>query len=171
MIRRALVADVDAIMTIVGEAQRALAEIGIDQWQDGYPSRDIILEDIAAGVGYVCALEGKVVGYAAIVLTGEEAYNQIKASDWNTANDYVVLHRLCVRGRVRRSGVAVELMRYAAALARQNSLTAFRIDTHRGNIRMLSMLDKLGFVSTGTIRYDSGERIAYDLDLSLSKTL
>ena len=35
MIRLAGVSDVDAIMNIVGQAQQALAELGIDQWQDG----------------------------------------------------------------------------------------------------------------------------------------
>lgn len=171
MIRLAEVTDIDAIMYIIGQAQQALATLGIDQWQDGYPSREVILEDIAHRVGHV-AIEGDiVVGYAAIVLTGEQAYNQIEANRWNTPNDYVVVHRLCVMGRARRSGVAIRLMKYAATLARDCSFSAFRIDTHRGNIRMLAMLNKLGFTPIGIIRYDSGERIAYDLDLTLSKIL
>ena len=171
MIRLAGVSDVDAIMNIVGQAQQALAELGIDQWQDGYPSRQAILDDIACNVGYV-AVEGDVViGYAAIVLTGEEAYKQIDANEWNTSNDYVVVHRICVDGRVRRSGVAIRLMQHAASLAREHSFSAFRIDTHRGNIRMLAMLQKLGFKPTGIVHYDSGERVAYDLDLSLSEIL
>ena len=171
MIRLARVSDVDAIMNIVGQAQQALAELGIDQWQDGYPSRQAILDDIACNVGYV-AVEGDVViGYAAIVLTGEKAYKQIDADEWNTSNDYVVVHRICVDGCVRRSGVAIRLMQHAASLAREHSFSAFRIDTHRGNVRMLAMLQKLGFKPTGIVHYESGERVAYDLDLSLSKIL
>ena len=54
MIRRATIQDVDAIMAIVRGAQQALAELGIDQWQDGYPSRAVIETDIENGVGYVC---------------------------------------------------------------------------------------------------------------------
>ncbi len=171
MIRLAGVSDVDAIMTIVGQAQQALAELGIDQWQDGYPSRQAILDDIACNVGYVAVEDNAVIGYAAIVLTGEEAYKQIDANEWNTSNDYVVVHRLCVSSSVRRSGIAIGLMYHAATLAREHSFSAFRIDTHRGNIRMLSMLQKLGFKPTGIIHYDSGERVAYDLDLSSSNIL
>ncbi|MBQ8205321.1 MAG: GNAT family N-acetyltransferase [Alistipes sp.] len=171
MIRLAEVSDVDAIMTIVGQAQQALAELGIDQWQDGYPSRQAILDDIACNVGYVAVEDNRVIGYAAIVLTGEEAYKQIDANEWNTSNDYVVVHRLCVSSSVRRSGIAIRLMHHAAMLARERSFSAFRIDTHRGNIRMLAMLQKLGFKPTGIIHYDSGERVAYDLDLSSSNIL
>lgn len=171
MIRLAEVTDINAIMTIVGQAQQALAELGIDQWQDGYPSRQAILDDIACNVGYVAVEDNTVIGYAAIVLTGEETYKQIYANEWHTSNDYVVVHRLCVNSSVRRSGIAIRLMQHAASLAREHSFSAFRIDTHRGNIRMLAMLQKLGFKPTGIIHYDSGERVAYDLDLSSSNIL
>ena len=53
MIREATYDDVDAIMEVVAEAQLSLRELGIDQWQDGYPSRDVILRDVELGVGHV----------------------------------------------------------------------------------------------------------------------
>jgi len=172
MIRQATTDDINAILSIVRDAQLSLRELGIDQWQDGYPSRDVILEDIAKGVGRVlCNDNNEVEGYAAIVLGGEEAYNQIPAEQWNTPTEYVVVHRLCVAQHARRSGVAIELMKYAAECARRAGMSAFRIDTHRGNTRMLSMLEKLGFRYVGIIYYTSGERLAYDLNLDLSNTL
>ena len=73
MIRRATIHDVDRILSIIRDAQLSLRDLGIDQWQDGYPSRDVIEEDIARCVGYVqCNDENEAVGYAAIVLSGEE---------------------------------------------------------------------------------------------------
>jgi ribosomal protein S18 acetylase RimI-like enzyme len=170
MIRRATLSDVDTIMGIVRSAQQSLRELGIDQWQDGYPSPDSIKLDIDAQVGYVACDEDSIVGYAAIVLTGEPAYKQI-AELWHTSERYVVVHRLCVlRGSLRR-GVAIELMRYAANVAREHDIVSFRVDTHKGNIRMLSLLDKLGFEHVGLIRYESGEREAFDLKLMLSNML
>lgn len=172
MIRRAHIEDIDRILSIVRSAQLSLRELGIDQWQDGYPSREAIEEDIRASVGYVeCDDCDRVIGYAAIVLTGESAYLQIADSDWHTADRYVVVHRLCVAADMRRCGVAVELMRYAAELARRSGIFAFRIDTHEGNIRMRQMMQRLGFAYCGIIYYDSGKREAYDLDLTLSNTI
>ena len=166
MIRKALPEDIDSIMVIVRDAQKALAELGIDQWQDGYPTRDIILSDIALQQGYIYedATEG-IFGYSAIVLSGEEAYNQIDEREWNTSKDYVVVHRLCIRNALRRKGIATELMQYAITKAKEANLSGFRIDTHKGNIRMLSLLERLGFKHTGRILYESGEREAFDLNI------
>lgn len=170
MIRRATLQDVDNIMDIVHSAQLALRELGIDQWQDGYPTAESIEEDIAQGVGYVATNNNATIGYAAIVLTGEQAYQQI-ADSWLYGNDYVVVHRLCTAQSHLRQGIALDLMMYAAELSRKRGFNAFRIDTHRGNIRMLSMLEKLEFRRVGIIHYDSGERVAYELDLNKTNKL
>lgn len=172
MIRKAQYTEIEVIMDIVHEAQQSLRELGIDQWQDGYPTSDIIRNDIDNGAGYVLLNEdNQPIGYSAIVLTGEEAYQQIAATAWHTPEEYVVVHRLCVSRGTCRSGAATLLMRYAADIARTNNISGFRIDTHRGNIRMLSMLAKFGFEYCGIVYYTSGERLAYDLDLNKSNTL
>lgn len=172
MIRKATINDIDRILSIVRDAQLSLRDLGIDQWQDGYPSREAIALDIEQGVGHVLVNDSnEAEGYAAIVLSGEEAYHQIEDSAWNTPDRYVVVHRLCVAASARRRGVAIDLMRHAAECARGSRYTAFRIDTHRGNVRMLSMLEKLGFAYIGIIHYTSGERLAFDLNLDTSKTL
>ena len=170
MIRRALPKDIDEIMDIVHSAQLSLRELGIDQWQDGYPTRQAIEDDVAQSVGYVCICDDSVVGYAAIVLTGEPAYEQI-ADSWHYGNNYVVVHRLCISGSHRRRGIALDLMRYAADMCQERGYRAFRIDTHEVNTRMLSMLEKLGFEYRGVILYDSGKRVAYELDLNTNNTL
>ena len=105
------------------------------------------------------------IGYAAILLSEEPAYRQIADSRWNTSNDYVVVHRLCVHSEARRSGEAQQLLEYAMRPAAADGIRAFRIDTHEGNIRMLSMLHKLGFEPRGIVCYESGQRIAYDLNI------
>ena len=171
LIRLATHNDIESILSIVRSAQLSLSELGIDQWQDGYPSKEVVAEDIASQVGQVYCIENKVVGYAAILFTGEETYSQIPDSEWDTSNDYVVVHRLCVRNGYTKVGIAMALMDYASQMAIERGYTGFRIDTHRGNIRMLSLLEKLGFKYVGVIYYDSGERLAYDLNLCISLQL
>lgn len=168
LIRLANSADIPAIMSIVRSAQLALHELGIDQWQDGYPTSAIITEDITLGVGYVaCDPNGDIVGYEAVVLTGEEAYKQLPDDVWNTPDEYVVVHRLCVLKGYTRMGVAKQLMSFAAQHAIEHGLYAFRIDTHKGNVRMMSLLPQLGFRRVGVVRYKSGEREAFDMKLSI----
>jgi ribosomal protein S18 acetylase RimI-like enzyme len=166
MIRRATVEDIDKILSIVRSAQLSLHELGIDQWQDGYPRRGNIALDIANGIGWVVVDEdNSAIGYAAIPLTGEEAYKQLPDEAWHTNERYVVVHRLCVDGTLRRQGIAMQLMSHAMELAHANGMDGFRIDTHRGNIRMLALVEKLGFQYCGIVRYDSGERLAFDLNI------
>ncbi len=172
MIRKAHIEDTERILSIVRSAQLSLRELGIDQWQDGYPSREVIDADITAGVGWVITdVNDNIIGYSAIVMSGEPAYTQIADSSWHTPNDYVVVHRLCVDSTLHRQGTATALMRHAANIARNEGIKGFRIDTHRGNIRMLALVERLGFSYCGIITYDSGERLAFDLDLDLSNIL
>jgi GNAT superfamily N-acetyltransferase len=171
MIRRANNRDIEAIMGIISDAQAALRELGIDQWQGGYPTAEIIERDIESNAGYVYVEDNIVVGYAAIVLTGEIAYKQIDEHVWGTREDYVVVHRLCVGKDFTRKGIALSLMRKAKELAIEAGYSGFRIDTHRGNVRMLSMMDRLGFEYRGIIHYDSGERLAYDLKFNSNSIL
>lgn len=170
LIRRARIEDIPSILSIVRSAQLSLCELGIDQWQDGYPSREVIEHDIANGVGYVACMEDEtVVGYEAVVLSGEETYKQLPDKAWHTSDRYVVVHRLCVLRECCRRGIAVELMHFAAKRAMENDIHDFRIDTHRGNVRMLAMMQRLGFEHCGRISYESGEREAFDLRIDLSK--
>lgn len=170
LIRRARIEDISSILSIVRSAQLSLYELGIDQWQDGYPSREAIEYDIANGVGYVaCQDDGAIVGYEAVVLSGEDAYKQLPDEAWHTSDRYVVVHRLCVLRECCRRGIAIGLMRFAAEHALEHDIHDFRIDTHRGNVRMLAMMQRLGFEHCGRIRYESGEREAFDLIIDLSK--
>ena len=52
----------DSICEITEQAKAQLRRIGIDQWQKGYPSREIWEEDIEIGRSYILTDEGKVLG-------------------------------------------------------------------------------------------------------------
>mgnify|MGYP000063742405 CR=1 FL=1 len=38
--------DLEGIMAVIHDAQRTMGEAGLDQWQDGYPSEEIIRDDM-----------------------------------------------------------------------------------------------------------------------------
>ena len=46
VIRKTEIKDLDSIMPIFSEARKTIALLGIDQWQNGYPSRSVIEEDV-----------------------------------------------------------------------------------------------------------------------------
>lgn len=152
--------DLSRICTIIRQAQEQMRHRGSLQWQNGYPAPGHIQNDISHGYGYVLADNANVWAYGAVIFDGEAAYQAIQGQ-WLDEQSYVVLHRLAVADEVKRRGVACEFMQRVIKLARQQNISSFRVDTNFDNEYMLRMLQKLGFTRCGLIRYESGERIAF----------
>lgn len=169
IIRKSKLDDIAAIMEIIADAQSLLASRGVDQWQDGYPTVDVITKDIANDDSYVLEDEGVVIATAVISFAGEVTYNSIDGQ-WLNDNDYVVVHRLAVRNSALRGGLARQIMLYAEELALQRGVNNIRVDTHNDNIAMQSLLNNLGFVFCGEITLLSGApRIAFQKLLAISR--
>ena len=81
-IRLAFPNEVDAIMQVIEDAKKCLAEAGSTQWQNGYPNADIIIDDIISGQAYVALEEGDVIAYAAVTRSPESAYDAIYEGKW-----------------------------------------------------------------------------------------
>ena len=165
--------DVDRIMDILADGRRALAELGIDQWQGGYPHREAIEADRARGESYVVVGdEGDVVATAMVGFSGERDYDLIDRGSWltNTRSDdacYGVVHRVAVASDGKNRGAATFLLARAEELARANGSASVRIDTHPGNAPMRKLLAKAGYEQCGIIyiaHAEGGtpERIAYE---------
>lgn len=160
-IRLSISADLPVLMEIFREAQQTIATLGIDQWQNGYPSEQVVLEDIARNRSYVVEQEGVVVGTFVLVET-EPTYDEIFEGQWSV-QDYLAIHRVAVKVIFRGTGVADTIISYAQSAARHRGKTALRIDTHRGNIPMRRMLEKQGFGYRGIIYLaDRSARVAYE---------
>lgn len=153
--------DLPELMDIFQEARCTIGQLGIDQWQNGYPSEAVIAEDIAQGCSYVVQQEGTIRGTFVLVDT-EPTYDRIYEGQWN-CEDYIAIHRVAVPVAARGTGVTDAIIRYAAQRAREMGRHGLRIDTHRGNIPMRRMLEKQGFQYRGVIFLaDGSHRVAYE---------
>ena len=160
--RKAAYEDVDAIMEVVHDAQQSLGSRGIDQWQNGYPNREAILSDINKGVGVALVQNETVTAYAAIIVNGEPEYKNLVGGSWLSNDDYIVVHRICVRSDFVRKGLASAVMQYAIDFAKAKGIYSFKIDTHADNQYMLNLLKKFGFTYCGEIHYEHGDRVAFE---------
>ena len=161
-IRRATMADFEAACELLEMGRKNIAELGIDQWQDGRPSAEDIRNDIENGDCYV-AVDGDI--YLAtlyIGFDGEETYQKIEG-EWLQTDKYVTMHRVAVNTEHRGRGVFAAVVNFATLLALSKGFHALRIDTHHGNTRMKSALQKNGFTPCGTIYLSWGdERLAFE---------
>lgn len=161
-IRRALEGDLDRIMEIVAQAQQYMREAGFCQWDNGYPSRELIADDIAKGDRYVVA-EGDTLMASAGIFFGEEPdYKEIYEGAWLNESAYLSIHRICVDNSFKGMGLGGAVVRYAEDMARKNNIRNLRCDTHKENKAMRRMLEKNGFVYCGIIHLaDGSPRVAY----------
>ena len=170
IIRKTTISDIGEVMPIFEEARRTIAALGIDQWQNGYPSEDVILADIELGQSYACEIGGKICGSFAMLENGEPTYDKIYDGEWLTGDDsrdYIAIHRVAISVSSRGSGLSGKIIDFAAAFAKDKGRKSLRIDTHRGNAVMRRMLEKNGFEYCGIIYLESGdERVAYEKPLA-----
>ena len=163
-------ADVSAIMSIVKDAQEYLAVLGIDQWQDGYPTEEQIKLDISNNDSYVVLNDSEEVIGTTVFTTKKEPTYSLIDGNWITPDNanYGVIHRLAVSKSSRKLGVA----KFVFDECEQRLIAlgiGMRIDTHRENLGMQRLLKARGYKYCGVIYLDSSaERLAFE-KLSFSK--
>jgi hypothetical protein len=73
ILRLAEIAELDRIWEILQDAIAQRKRDGSEQWQQGYPNKQIVLEDIQQGFGHVLIGNNQIMAYAAIVFDIEPA--------------------------------------------------------------------------------------------------
>jgi hypothetical protein len=151
-VRQATPEDLNTIMPIIDEARQIMRENGnMTQWGNGYPSLEVILNDITSGYGYVCIEDEEVAGYFFFKegKTPEPTYSNIEGGTWLNNNPYGVIHRLA-SGR-KAKGIAGAAFEFA--FSKTNTV---RVDTHHDNLPMQNFLKKNGFTYCGVIYVNDG---------------
>ena len=163
---KATIKEVPVIMRMIADAQHYLAELNIDQWQDGYPNEIQIKLDIKNSDSYLILNdEGVAIGTTVFTFKSEPTYQNINGG-WITNNNaiYGVIHRLAVADAYRKRGLAKFVFDTCEELVQQHaSATSLRIDTHRQNLGMQGLLKKRDYTYCGVIFLDSGDdRLAFE---------
>ena len=163
--KKATLNDLDAIMEIFSEARYTISLLGINQWQNGYPTKDDAVLDINLERSYVITTNDKTCGTFAVVET-EPTYDKIYEGHWLTGDDfknYIAVHRVAIALSSRGGGVSYKMIDFLINVAKNGNKKSIRIDTHKGNVVMRKMLEKNGFIYCGIIYLENGdERVAYE---------
>lgn len=151
---------------ITAEAKSQLKRLGLDQWQKGYPSREVWETDIRNQAAWLAVENDRVLGAFAFQTTPDVSYGEIDGK-WLTDGAYASMHRVCVSDDSKGKGVAGQMFAYGFAMAGELGFGSVRIDTHPGNLPMQRALKKAGFVPCGTIYLkggceDGNARIAFE---------
>lgn len=147
---------IDRIWEMTGMAKRQLKNLGLDQWQTGYPSLEIWRRDVAEDMAYLAVEDGEILGAFAYQITPDASYYEIENGHWLTDTPYASMHRVIVADDCKGKGVAGKMFAYGFSMAEQDGFASVRIDTHPGNLPMQRALAKAGFQACGEIRLAAG---------------
>lgn len=149
--------DLAEIMKVIDVARTRMRENGnFSQWTNGYPSEQVILEDILAGHCYIGEDdEGETVVSFAFIRGEDPTYKIIENGVWLNDEPYGTIHRIASSGK--KKGMLKECIDFCFTLTEN-----IRIDTHADNHIMLSALSKLNFKKCGIIYCrDGSPRLAF----------
>lgn len=157
---------VDRMCEITGQAKRQLKGLGLDQWQKGYPSREVWLDDVKKGCTYLAVEEGEILGIFAFQTTPDVSYYEIDGK-WLTDGEYASMHRCAWQMKAKEKVLRAKCFHTVLRWRRSQALKQFELIHSRGNLPMQRALEKAGFVRCGKIKLAEGpeagdERIAFE---------
>lgn len=156
-IRHANADDLPCILELIECGRQKMRAVGnIEQWSDGNPRHEILVQDIADGNSYIVEDDGTAVATFAFIEGPDSTYEHIYEGRWlDEMGEYWTIHRIASAPDVH--GIMKSVMAFCLAHAPN-----IRIDTHRQNVIMRSVLPKFGFRYCGIIYlHDGAERLAY----------
>lgn len=160
ILRAATIDDMADVMQIFSQARLAQRKAGFQQWEDGYPSLDVLKSDIDNSKGYILDDAGHSAGYVA-VSTYDDEYNNHQEL-WNITKSYAVFHRIAISDDYRGKKISSILFDLAELKAQQTGAQFIRIDTGLENKPMQHILSKRGYSKLGVCNFAWGKRLAYE---------
>ncbi len=158
--REAKKEDIESILEVISHAKEYMKRNNSTQWNENYPNKETIINDIEKNIGYVLIVENLIRGYIVVDFSDDEVYKNIKGK-WKTFGNYASIHRCAIHKELRGQGYGSELFKFAEKLALSKNIRSVRVDTAPENETMKHLFNKNGYEYCGIIFID-GEKIAYE---------
>jgi len=153
-LRKAKEDELDLVCDIIEDGKQQLADAGIDQWQNDYPNRDVIKEDIAAGRAVIYNSDDhETLGVAAVMTAPDTSYDTLQGEWLKQTDKFVTIHRVAIFSHHQGKGYASQLFRdlFDYVVENHPDCESIRIDTHKDNGKMQHLIEKFGFERVGKI--------------------
>jgi hypothetical protein len=163
LIRPADIGELATLNRIYKSARQYMANNGNPlQWSGGYPAKELLISDIKSHQLYAVVSNGKICGAFAFIIGPDPTYADIEGGAWLNDKPYGTIHRIASDGS--KPGIFKACLDFCLEFTKN-----VRIDTHKDNHIMQSLLQANLFAKCGTIYVQDGEsdhspRIAYHYD-------
>lgn len=146
--------DLDALVALYAAAAQDMRDHGIDQWDEYYPDREILSEDVESGNMVLGLLDGAL---ACAYVVNRDYDPEYASGAWAHAQGrFCVLHRLCVNPAMQGKGLARQAMARMEKTAREQGFDSVRLDVFSQNLHAQRLYEGLGYRRTGEVRFRKG---------------
>lgn len=152
--RLAEFSDLDEIFQIFESAIKNMISQNILQWDEIYPKKSDLHEDILKKELYVGILDEEI---ASVYVLNNECDEQYKNGNWEYPDaSYKVVHRLCVDPRFQNRGIGSETVKYIEEAVREMGVQSIRLDAFTENPFSLRMYKKAKYKIVGHADWRKG---------------
>ena len=151
VIKKASEQDLEQLYAVVKSCGQNLIEQGIFQWNENYPSKVVLLEDIALQQIWKLEESNAIIGLIVISEIEDQEYEHVKWLTKNGKNLYI--HRLAVHPNFQGKGFAQKLMDFAESFAKENGYNSIRLDTFSQNKRNQQFYEKRNYIKLESIYF------------------
>ena len=144
-IERATTIELPEILKIYEAAKEIMIKAGNpNQWTNGYPQSEVLLNDISRGNLYVVKEDGVICAAFALVIGAESNYEKIENGKLLYGGEYGTIHRVASNGKYK--GIFADITTFC-----EDKIGHLRIDTHEDNVIMKKLIERNGFKKCGII--------------------
>ncbi len=152
--RKADFNDLDGVFEIFKNAIDNMNSNKIFQWDEIYPDRKTLYDDILKQQLYIGTTENKT---AVAFVLNCDCDTEYENGKWQyTDCSFFILHRLCVNPEFQNQGVGTATVEHIESTARNLGAEAIRLDAFSENPYALSMYKKLNYKTVGYADFRKG---------------
>ncbi len=151
MIKKAIISDLNDLLQITKSCARHMIDKEIYQWNELYPSKEILQKDIALKQLWKLEIDHKIIGLVVLTEIEDAEYKEVKWLTNNRQNLYI--HRLAVHPNFQGKGYAQKLMDFAENYALKNNYISIRLDTFSQNKRNQEFYKKRNYIQLDAIYF------------------
>ncbi|REE83552.1 ribosomal protein S18 acetylase RimI-like enzyme [Lutibacter oceani] len=150
-IEKVHISNLDAIFSLTKSCAKHLIENEIFQWNEYYPSKEVLKNDIELNQLWKLVENNLIIGIIALTEIEDVEYKSVK---WLTENDTnLYIHRLAVHPDYQGKGYAQQLMNFAENYAKEHNYDSIRLDTFSKNIRNQQFYEKRNYIKLESIYF------------------
>jgi len=159
MIKKASISDLEQLHSLTKSCAKYLIENGIFQWNELYPSKEVLQKDITLQQIWKLEVNKTIAGIIVLSEIEDKEYENVKWLTDNNQNLYI--HRLAVHPDFQGKGYAQQLMNFAEKYAEENKYKSVRLDTFSQNKRNQIFYEQRNYVKLEAIYFPKQSKFPF----------